>query len=78
MYLDLHEADGVAQNCAGPLLGCSAGCLCFWLGCRGCRALYCAKAADENTLEIHKGSDDGLLQVVHVNIPGVKNVGRGK
>ena len=66
LFLDMHEADG-CHNCLGPDKGCFLGCLGFWLG-KGCRAVYWAKDAKKATLEVHKGSDDGLLDLLHIKI----------
>ena len=47
LYLDLKEDDG-CKDCLGPLKGCGGGCLSFWCACKGCKAIYCGKAAGES------------------------------
>ena len=70
LTLDAMEADGRCRNCVGPMLGCCHGCLCFWLGCRGCKALYFDVKAGEKTLKVdsEKARDDDALGALVSNL----------
>lgn len=39
LRLDIHEH----YPALGPTLGCLKGCADYWLCCKGCRALFCAR-----------------------------------
>lgn len=75
LNLDAMEADGRLRSCIGPLLGCCKGCLCFWLGCRGCQALYFDVKADERTLHVKDGDRDD--DAIGALISGVAEVASG-
>ena len=74
--LDAMEADGRCRNALGPLLGCVHGCCCFWLGCRGCHALYFDVKADERTLAVDATTarDDDALGAFISSAAGVASV----
>uniref|UniRef100_A0A7S0YFV0 Calpain catalytic domain-containing protein n=1 Tax=Polytomella parva TaxID=51329 RepID=A0A7S0YFV0_9CHLO len=44
------EVDEGSPHC-GPCIGCVKGCTTFWLCCRGCQALFCARRRIESYTE---------------------------
>lgn len=46
LNIDLYEADGFLQNCAGPCKGCCLGCASYWYACnRRCACALLNKSA---------------------------------
>lgn len=48
LSIDLREEAG----CCGPCKGCMYGCLCFWLGCHGCRFVCCSHTSKAKTADL--------------------------